>query len=800
MNQNVVVSDYQLKLQEAEICYSMGLLNEALELYQRARFASFDPDKGDQEIIEQKISQIQAEIADWNESGYKMTSAEHISALQNSMPVDDDFETKLDKAKVLKELGLFSEAILAYESLLKDYNLQDESSNDHQPYSTLLRDYLTCLIEEGSLQEAVKKINGEILRNDIVEQDFIQIVFWLGIELEKRRQHELARNLYQSAIKIEPNNKKIQEKIKSLEVQISSSSRHDYLIEKNFISPEQLKEAFTISKKLQKSVEYVLIDRFGIDKEKVGQSLSLFYGCPFKGFDEEIPVPFEIINKFKKVYLLHYMWVPLSWDKCGIEVLVDDPKDLHRTDNIRALFGNQKINFSVGIREDVKQFIEYFFDSKIQEPKNESIDDFEDFIPDISFEEEQEADDDIVAVDEASSQIVKLVDQILITAFRKNISDIHVEPSPVTRKTTIRFRSDGVCHEHIQIPNSMAPAVISRLKIMADLDIAEKRLPQDGKIKIRRKGIPEFELRISTMPTAGRFEDAVLRILTRVDTIGLDDVGLNEHNLKVLKRIINRPYGMILCVGPTGSGKTTTLHAALAYINKPEIKIWTAEDPVEITQPGLRQVQVRPKIGLDFARVMRGFLRLDPDVIMIGEMRDKETAAIAIEASLTGHLVLSTLHTNNAPETLTRLLDMGINPLNISDALLGVLAQRLVRKLCNQCVEPYHPSKEEFEDLQDDYGKDAFREAGFVFNDQFDLYRCSGCEKCSGSGYKGRVGINELIEGTSEIKHLIKKQATSHDLANQATKDGMITLKQDGIQKVIQGVTDISEVRRVCVT
>ncbi|MFC1882639.1 GspE/PulE family protein [Thermodesulfobacteriota bacterium] len=263
---------------------------------------------------------------------------------------------------------------------------------------------------------------------------------------------------------------------------------------------------------------------------------------------------------------------------------------------------------------------------------------------------------------------------------------------------------------------------------------------------------------------------------------------------------MNRPYGMILCVGPTGSGKTTTLHASLAYINKPEVKIWTAEDPVEITQAGLRQVQVKPKIGLDFARVMRGFLRLDPDVIMIGEMRDKETAAIAIEASLTGHLVLSTLHTNNAPETLTRLLDMGINPLNISDAFLGVLAQRLVRKLCRECVESYHPTQEEFEDLQNDYGKDAFKKAGFVFNDQFKLYRCSGCEKCSGSGYKGRVGINELIEGTSEIKLLIKKLATSHDLAKQAIKDGMITLKQDGIQKVIQGITDISEVRRVCVT
>ena len=346
----------------------------------------------------------------------------------------------------------------------------------------------------------------------------------------------------------------------------------------------------------------------------------------------------------------------------------------------------------------------------------------------------------------------------------------------------------------------MAPAVISRLKIMAELDIAEKRLPQDGKIKMKRKGIPEFELRMSTMPTAGRFEDAVLRILTRTGEIKLDDIGLNERNLEVLKRIIHRPYGMILCVGPTGSGKTTTLHSALAYINDPEIKIWTAEDPVEITQSGLRQVQIRPKIGLDFARVMRGFLRLDPDVIMIGEMRDKETASIAIEASLTGHLVLSTLHTNNAPETLTRLLDMGMNPLNISDAFLGVLAQRLVRRLCKDCIESYHPTKEEFEDIKADYGQDAFKASGYEYIPEFKLYRGVGCEKCNGSRYKGRLGIHELIEGTPEIKKLIKNQATSNDLAEQATKDGMVTLKQDGIHKVIEGVTDIAEVRRVCVT
>jgi len=345
----------------------------------------------------------------------------------------------------------------------------------------------------------------------------------------------------------------------------------------------------------------------------------------------------------------------------------------------------------------------------------------------------------------------------------------------------------------------MAPAIISRLKIMADLDIAEKRLPQDGKIKVRRKGIKEFELRISTMPTAGRFEDAVMRILTRSNTIYLDDVGLNDRNLTVLKRLISRPYGMILCVGPTGSGKTTTLHAALAHINHPEVKIWTAEDPVEITQAGLRQVQVKPKIGLDFAKIMRGFLRLDPDIIMIGEMRDRETAAIAIEASLTGHLVFSTLHTNNAPETLTRLLDMGMNPLNISDAFLGVLAQRLVRNLCPDCIESYHPSEEDFKDIESDYGKKAFKATGISYSANFKLKRSQGCEICSGSGYKGRLGIHELIEGTAQIKQLIKHQATSSDLAKQALKQGMTTLKQDGIQKVFNGITDMREVRRVCV-
>ena len=257
--------------------------------------------------------------------------------------------------------------------------------------------------------------------------------------------------------------------------------------------------------------------------------------------------------------------------------------------------------------------------------------------------------------------------------------------------------------------------------------------------------------------------------------------------------------GIILVVGPTGSGKTTTLHSALDHINNPGVKIWTAEDPVEITQPGLRQVEVKPRIGLDFARVMRAFLRADPDVIMIGEMRDNETASIGIEASLTGHLVFSTLHTNSAPETVTRLLDMGLNPLNFSDALLGILAQRLVRRLCPNCRKKYNPSPEEFEELVMEYGKAAFEKLNIEYTPDLVLYHKSKCETCSGTGYKGRMGIHELLEGTPAIKKLVKKEAPTDEIFEQAAKEGMTTLKQDGITKVLSGLTDMAEVRRVCI-
>jgi type II secretory ATPase GspE/PulE/Tfp pilus assembly ATPase PilB-like protein len=792
-------ANVDLRIKEAETCYAMGMIEEALDLYQQVVDSSNTLSPQLRQTLSEKVDQLKKEIQDQKQSEKKALSAEHISVFKKTLSVREDFATLLDGAAALKELGLMEEAAAEYEKLMEaDPAACDALKSDGLP-GKIIRDYLACLLDICEPAEVVKKAYKIVYKFSLGNKETARIKFWLGQQMEHKEMHDLSFDLYEAAAEMDAADPEIADRLKALKAKLSSNSRYDYLLRSKMISTQQLQEALAIAKKVNKSVEYVLIDRFKVGVQEIGKSLSMFYGCSFRTFDPELPVPFELVNNLKKSFLLYYVWVPLRWDKTGIEILVDDPKDLRKTDHIRALMGNQKISISVAIKEDVEKYIQHFFDPRAEKVAEPAVEDIDQIIPDVSFEEEEDLQDDRSGLDESSSQVVKFVDQILVTAFRNNASDVHIEPSAITRKTTIRFRTDGVCHEYIQVPNTMAPAIISRLKIMAELDIAEKRLPQDGKIKIRRKGIQEFELRLSTMPTVGKFEDAVLRVLTRTSSLKIDEIGLSARNLTVLRKLIARPYGMILCVGPTGSGKTTTLHAVLGHINQPGVKIWTAEDPVEITQPGLRQVQVRPKIGLDFARIMRGLLRLDPDIIMIGEMRDRETSAIALEAALTGHLVLSTLHTNNAPETLTRLLEMGMNALNISDAFLGVLGQRLVRRLCANCTESYHPSEEEFEDLRTDYGREAFERAGYAYGAGLMLKRAAGCEKCNGSGFKGRIGIHELMEATTEVKILIKKNATSYDLAQQAAKDGMTTLKQDGIRKTLDGITTIREVRRVCV-
>jgi len=418
--------------------------------------------------------------------------------------------------------------------------------------------------------------------------------------------------------------------------------------------------------------------------------------------------------------------------------------------------------------------------------------------------------DDDRQVEQSDNSLVRMLNTMIVEAHQQGVSDIHIETQPGRDKLRVRFRKDGVLRPYIELPHTYRNAVIARLKIMCDLDISERRKPQDGKINFARF-VPgtRLELRLVTIPTANGLEDAVLRLLASARALPLDAMGLSEHNLANLKRVVERPYGMVLCVGPTGSGKTTTLHAALAHINTPERKIWTAEDPVEITQPGLRQVQVNPKIEWTFAKALRSFLRADPDVVMVGEIRDEETAHTAIEASLTGHLVLSTLHTNSAPETVTRLLDMGMDPFNFADSLLGVLAQRLVRKLCPHCRSSRRADDDEEAELLADWmnafgGSAQMPDGEAVLADwrarhgqegRLVIYQAKGCERCEQSGFKGRLGLHELMVVDRALRALIQTHARAEDLLRCALANGMRTLRQDGIEKVLAGLTTIEEVR-----
>ncbi|MBI3067501.1 MAG: type II/IV secretion system protein, partial [Betaproteobacteria bacterium] len=396
---------------------------------------------------------------------------------------------------------------------------------------------------------------------------------------------------------------------------------------------------------------------------------------------------------------------------------------------------------------------------------------------------------------------------------------IHIEPYPGKQKTEIRFRKDGAMAPYISVPGSYRSAIAARLKIMCDLDISERRKPQDGKIKFKKFGPLDIELRVATIPSQGGVEDIVMRILAAGEPIPLDKLGLSKRNLEKCKDAINKPYGLFFVCGPTGSGKTTTLHSVLGYLNTPDMKIWTAEDPVEITQRGLRQVQMNPKAGLIFSIAMRAFLRADPDVIMGGELRDQDTVSIGIEASLTGHLVFATLHTNSAPESIIRLLDMGMDPFNFADALLGILAQRLARRLCGKCKRPHIAAQDEIDKLLDEYAfelqsttiwkKDAKAARAALLEEwrrefgnekgEITIYDAVGCEVCGGTGYKGRLGLHELLMGTDAAKKDIQEHARVAQMFATALEDGMRTLKQDGIEKVLMGITDMLQVRAVCI-
>jgi type II secretory ATPase GspE/PulE/Tfp pilus assembly ATPase PilB-like protein len=574
---------------------------------------------------------------------------------------------------------------------------------------------------------------------------------------------------------------------------VNKVNKFDYLLENHLITQKELKNAILTAADTNEPIENVLKKDFSIPTKEVGMSLSKYYNIDFQPFNKNVPIPGDLLAGLKIPFMRNNVWVPIRTGENGEVVLaIDDPHDLERINVIKTLFKGRKTKFCIAFRDDIYAFIKLFTtDDKEMASMDEILSQLQ--------EEDDEIEDAESSMDEESSVVVQLVNKMIIDAYNRDASDIHVEPYPGKNNTQVRIRVDGACTLYQQIPYQYKAAVVSRIKIMSDLDIAERRMPQDGKIKFKKYGGLDIELRVATCPTTGGVEDVVMRLLAAGEPLPLIKMGFSELNYERFLECVSSPYGIVFVCGPTGSGKTTTLHSALSYINKTETKIWTAEDPVEITQKGLRQVQVHPKIGFDFASAMRSFLRADPDVIMVGEMRDKETTQIGIEASLTGHLVFSTLHTNSAPESVTRLLDMGMDPFNFADAILCILAQRLVRTLCKDCKISFHPPQAVFDELVHEYGEDAFKKTGIEYKDDLTLFKPNGCDVCNQTGYRGRMGIHELLVGTDEQKKLIQTNARMEELREQAIIDGMRTLKQDGIEKIFQGGVDLLQVRKVCI-
>jgi type II secretory ATPase GspE/PulE/Tfp pilus assembly ATPase PilB-like protein/GAF domain-containing protein len=578
---------------------------------------------------------------------------------------------------------------------------------------------------------------------------------------------------------------------------IRQKSRYNYLLDKNLITEDDIQKGAANPETSKIGLDHIIMRDFSVSREEMSKCLSLYFGTDFILFDPELSPLEDILTRIKPDRLLKERWVPVKIESGVLHVAMEDPTDLAKQDLIKFIYPEYKrISYVGSFLEDIERFIDHYY--RLNRSGDVSSTTVSDLLSKLDTTDDPEIEQEVQRVSEQDSVIVQLVNKIICEAYQAKASDIHIEPQPGKSDVLVRIRIDGRCKIYSRIPYKYKHAITSRIKIMSGLDIAERRKPQDGKIDFKKFGPVDVELRVATLPTAGQLEDVVMRILASGEPIPFDKLGLTERNYREFEKNIIKPYGLILVVGPTGSGKTTTLHSAVSRINNPETKIWTAEDPVEITQKGLRQVQVNSKIGFTFANALRAFLRADPDVIMVGEMRDEETAHIGVESSLTGHLVFSTLHTNSAPETITRLLDMGMDPFNFSDALLCILAQRLARRICGECKEIYKPDAVELQNIIEEYGTEDFKLTG-IEPESITLAKPKGCPKCGDSGYKGRLGLHELLDSSDQMKALIKKKAEVSLIRAQAIADGMTTLKQDGILKCFQGLTDIKEVRKVCI-
>lgn len=766
--------ELKVKAEEAALYAKQGLVEEAIEIYEDILFKLTDITSPLYKDIEAALQKLR------NTSG---ESHDHFNNIKPAASSPQDlFEKNKENALGLKEAGFYREAITDFSKLLE---ITDRPGEIYAQIGE-------CYVGLNMPFDALEQFGMALKDTTLPKATRLELLYKISTIHERTGAIQAAISSLEQLVHLDPQYMNAAQRLRDLTQTAQRYGRFSYLVTSGILKEQDLQQAREIAKNDKKSIEFVLLNSFGIDKKDIGYSLSEYFKLPFVEFNDlEVgPTP-KCLTGIKEHFLRNISCVPIKDLGHSLLVAVDDPHDYAKLDSIRKAIQFPQYEFAVCLKEDIDKFIDYFYGKYTVTNPQENV--FEE----IATEEltETEEDEDSIAP-ESDSVVVQLVNQIIEDAVARNASDIHVESLTGRRGALIRLRVDGDCRPYKTVPYNYKKALVSRIKILSNLDIAEKRLPQDGKIKFKSRTGKTIELRVATLPTTEDNEDVVMRILAASSAMPLDKLNLSERNLITLKQILEMPYGLILCVGPTGSGKTTTLHAALGYVNRPEKKIWTAEDPVEIVQEGLRQVQVKPAIGLTFARVLRAFLRADPDIIMVGETRDEETATTVIEASLTGHLVFSTLHTNSAPETVTRLLGMGMDPFNFSDALLGVLAQRLLKRLCPKCKEQYEPSAEEKEMLIKEYG--VHPTVPLEFNN-YTMCKPVGCQACNYTGYKGRMAIHELLTSDDEMKKLIQSKAPVFKIGAHAMQMGMLTLKQDGIWKILQGHTDIKQVRSVCI-
>jgi len=549
----------------------------------------------------------------------------------------------------------------------------------------------------------------------------------------------------------------------------------DILLEGGLLTPDQLATAVEEQRRLGRSLGRVLVDLGVLTEGQLVAALAQQIGLRFVDLSD-YPVDVSAVSRVPDSVCRRHHALPIGYEDGRLVVAMADPANVFALDDIRSMTGYE-VKPVVATKPDVLAAIDRYHRGEAE---------LDDLTTAMDVVDEQ---DDLGRVREIveDAPIVKFVNLLITQAIQDRASDIHIEPAE--RDLRVRFRIDGVLHEIMRSPKTITSGVTSRLKIMADINIAERRIPQDGRLSVTANG-KKIDLRVATLPTVWG-EKIVMRILDNSTAmLKLSDLGFAEENYEVYSKSFVKPYGMILVTGPTGSGKSTTLYATLNIVSRPEVNVITVEDPVEYRLPGINQVQTNAKAGLTFAAALRSILRSDPDIVLLGEIRDKETAHIAVEAALTGHLVLSTLHTNDAPSAIVRLTEMGIEPFLVGSALDCVLAQRLARRLCSKCKEPYTPTRETMVENRFPWSPDEQLPT---------LYRPVGCSACSKTGYKGRLALHEVMAVSEDIERMAVERASTLAISKVAREQGMITLRDDGLRKVKAGVTSIEEILRVVV-